>query len=110
MMGDEDRSMTASNVLSIFKKHIYFLEENEDVLTRPDNDQLIGSMMEFDELYPNVRRPSEALVDAKVVHTLSRLARKKSEGIGTNIVNFNQNDFTQRLRSKIAQEGNFLSA
>jgi len=109
-MEEEDRSVTDSNVLSIYKKHITFLEENEDVLTQPDNDQLIGSMMEFDELYTNVRRPSEALVDAKVVHKLSSLTLKKSQEIGTNIVNFNQNDFAQRLRLKIFTDENFSSA
>jgi len=107
-MVEGNRSFNGKGILPLYQKHMNLIVEHEEVLIQSDNDQLLGSMINVDELFKDVREPAEAFIDAKVVHKLSTLARKKSEEVGVNIIKFNQYEFTERLRLKMSEGGEDL--
>jgi len=80
-----------------YRKLLKEIEDTQEELARIENYQLMGYMIENEELYKEATCPQTATIDAKVVKLLATLVRLQAEQMSTNIAQFTYQEYSERL-------------
>jgi len=80
-----------------YRKLLKEIEETQEELAMIENYQLMGHMIECNELFKKTNDPQTAAIDAKVVTLLAKLVRLQAEMMSTNITQFTYQEYCDRL-------------
>ena len=71
--------------------------DKENRAANGDEDVVKEIANRANELYQKVKAPQEAILDANVVKTISRIVRRRAEGLSTNVTQFNSTEYVEKL-------------
>jgi len=87
-----------------YRKLLREIEDMQEELAIIENYQLMGFMMDSEELYANVNDCQTVAIDAKVMKLLAKLVRLQSEQMSTNITQFSYQEYSERLLASMQVE------
>ena len=80
-----------------YRKLLKEIEELQEELAKIENEQLLGYMIDSNELYRQVKDSEAAAIDAKIVNLCARILRLQSEQMSSNIIQFRSREYAERL-------------
>jgi len=95
---------TGAEVRQRYRKLLHEIEDMQEELANIENYQLMGYMMDSQDLFAHVGGPQEAEIDAKVMKLLAKLVRLQAEQMSTNIRQFTYKEYGERLLAKMHVE------
>lgn len=87
-----------------YRKLLREIEDMQEELAIIENHQLMGFMMDSEDLFANVSDCQAATIDAKVMKLLARLVRLQAEQMSTNITQFSYQEYGERLLASMQVE------
>ena len=88
-----------------YRKLMDDIAGKEEELVNIEDNQLLGYMMQNEELFSKVSAPQEAVMDAMVIKQISRMCRQKAEQMSANIAQFRHEEYAERLVASMRGEG-----
>jgi len=100
-------SVTEASIVELrirYRKLLKEIEDTQEELAMIENFQLLGHMMETEELFKEANDPQTAAIDAKVMKLLAKLVRLQAEKMSTNIAQFTYQEYGERMRTCMDME------
>lgn len=107
---EEAAGAEQAQVRAGYKELLDNIAGNEEDCGDLKSPSLLGYMTANEQLFEKVAAPQEAVMDARVIKQLSRLCRTQAEQMSSNINQFQQQEFAEKLVSNMTGgEGGVVS-
>lgn len=100
----ESVAVSEAEVRIKYRKLLREIEDMQEELAIIENYQLMGFMMDSEELFANVTDCQTVSIDAKVMKLLAKLVRLQAEQMSTNITQFSYQEYSERLLASMQVE------
>ena len=87
-----------------YKKLLIKFHENEEVLKKPDNEEINVYMEETEKLFPQIKSSKALVFDSKVLKKVGLIMKEKGQGMTANDINFQVEEYAQKLLQKMEVE------